>query len=163
MYGDYENRGSRDGHRTGGRSTGRSGFQTMTPPVKIGDEFDVRIEAVGEKGDGIAKKQSFVIFVPGVKEGEAVRVRVTKVLRKVGFGEKIGEALGPLEEPSAKPQSRPAQNMSVEEVMEPEPAPEDSETFGDESNKESKVESQDFGDEPEDLDEAPENDDSEER
>ncbi|MFH0868366.1 MAG: TRAM domain-containing protein, partial [Candidatus Woesearchaeota archaeon] len=33
-------------------------------PVKVGDEIDVKIEAVGEKGDGIAKKDGFVLFVP---------------------------------------------------------------------------------------------------
>ena len=61
-------------------------------PVKVGDELDVKIEAVGAKGDGIAKKEGFVIFVPGVKEGDEVRVRITKVLSKVSFAEVIGEA-----------------------------------------------------------------------
>lgn len=63
-------------------------------PVKEGDEIDVKIEAIGEKGDGIAKKDGFVIFIPGVSEGESVRIRVGKVLRKMAFGEKIGEASG---------------------------------------------------------------------
>lgn len=61
-------------------------------PIRVGDELDVKIEAVGAKGDGIAKVKGFVIFVPGVKEGETVRVRVTRVLRKVGFAETMGEA-----------------------------------------------------------------------
>ena len=34
-------------------------------PVKVGAELDVKIEGVGEKGDGIAKVQGFVLFVPG--------------------------------------------------------------------------------------------------
>ncbi len=63
-----------------------------TPPVKVGDELNVTIEAVAEKGDGLAKKDGFVIFVPGTKQGDSVRIRVTKVLRRVGFAEKIGEA-----------------------------------------------------------------------
>ena len=61
-------------------------------PVNVGDELDVKIEAVGEKGDGIAKKDGFVLFVPNTKEGQEVRVRVTKVLRKVGFAEVVGDA-----------------------------------------------------------------------
>src|SRR3990170_3148253 len=60
-------------------------------PVKVGEELDVTIEAVGEKGDGLVKKNGFVLFVPGVKEGQQVKIRVTKVLRKVGFAEVVGQ------------------------------------------------------------------------
>lgn len=73
---------------------GNRDFGQSFAPVKIGDEVDVKIEAVGEKGDGIAKVKGFVIFVPGVKEGEEVKIRINKVLRKVGFGEVIGKSEG---------------------------------------------------------------------
>ena len=65
-------------------------------PVREGDELDVKIEAVGEKGDGIAKKQGFVLFVPNTKEGDEVRVKVTRVLRNAGFAEVIGGATAPV-------------------------------------------------------------------
>ena len=45
-------------------------------PVKVGDEIDVKIEAVGEKGDGIAKQEGFVLFVPNTKEGQEVKIRI---------------------------------------------------------------------------------------
>ena len=61
-------------------------------PVSVNQELDVKIEAIGEKGDGIAKSQRFFLFIPGVKQGDEVRVRVTKVLPKVGFAEVIGSA-----------------------------------------------------------------------
>lgn len=48
-------------------------------PVKVGDEVDVEIEAVGSKGDGIAKVQGFVIFVPNGKLGEKLHVKVIRV------------------------------------------------------------------------------------
>ncbi len=67
------------------------GNESFEAPVKEGDEVEVKIEAVGEKGDGIAKINGFVIFVPNTKEGETVRVRITKVLRKVGFAEVVGQ------------------------------------------------------------------------
>ena len=98
-----------------------------SPPVQIGDEIDVKIEAVGEKGDGIAKKDGFVLFVPGVKEGDVVRIRVTKVLQKVGFAEVVGEAQG---EPES---DQPAEEAPVEA---PEEAAEDSEDFGEEPAEE---------------------------
>ena len=34
-------------------------FRQISAPVNVGDELDVKIEAVGEKGDGIAKKEGF--------------------------------------------------------------------------------------------------------
>ncbi len=71
-------------------------------PVKVGDEVDVKIEAVGEKGDGIAKVKGFVLFVPNTKQGDNVKVRITRVLRKVGFAEVIGE--GSAEEPQENEQ-----------------------------------------------------------
>lgn len=109
------------------------------PPVKVGDELDVTIEAVGEKGDGIAKKDGFVLFVPGVKEGAQVRVRVTRVLRKVGFAEVAGAGTAPAEkeESAAEGEEAPESDASEEEAPEEEglgepEAPEDSENFGEE-------------------------------
>lgn len=70
-------------------------------PIRVGDELDVNIEAVGAKGDGIAKIKGFVIFIQGTKQGETVRVKVTKVFRKVGFAEVVGAASGPVETEAA--------------------------------------------------------------
>lgn len=71
-----------------------------TIPVKEGEELDVTVEAVGEKGDGVAKVEGFVLFVPSTIAGERCRVRVTRVLPKVGFAEKIGEAQTEAPEPA---------------------------------------------------------------
>ena len=98
-------------------------------PVQVGEEVDVRIEAVGEKGDGIARKKGFVLFVPSTKEGDEVRIRITKVLRKVGFAEVVGKAQGPVTE-DAPPPAR--EEVAPANIPEPEPAPEDSEDFGEE-------------------------------
>jgi len=69
--------------RRPGRRFGRGprGFrQSRGPvPVKEGDELDVTIEAVGRKGDGIAKVENFVVFVPGTKAGDHVKIKVTGV------------------------------------------------------------------------------------
>ncbi|MBW2969297.1 TRAM domain-containing protein [Candidatus Woesearchaeota archaeon] len=98
-------------------------------PVRVGEELDVTIEAVGEKGDGIAKKNGFILFVPGVKQGNRVRIKVTKVLKKVGFAEVVPG------EPAPEKTKQDSEQASVEEtVPEPEPAPEDTEDFGDEES-----------------------------
>lgn len=57
------------------------------PPVKVGDVREVKIEAVGSEGDGIAKIEGFVVFVPGAKMNDNVKIRITKVLKKYGFAE----------------------------------------------------------------------------
>ncbi len=77
-------------------------------PVKVGEEYDVTIEGVGGKGDGIAKIKGFVLFIAGAKKGENVKIRITKVFRNVGFAEVVGKSEGPAaeaseEEPSAQP------------------------------------------------------------
>jgi len=105
----------------------RGGFGGPSiPPINIGDEIDVHIEAVGEKGDGLAKVKGFVLFVPNTKEGEDCRVKVTRVLRKVGFAEKIGEAQGtPVQE--EMPREKKTEGSAAEE-----PHYEDTEDFGEE-------------------------------
>jgi predicted RNA-binding protein with TRAM domain len=118
----------------------RRGFGPK-PPVNQGDVLEVEIEAVGEKGDGIARKDGFVLFVPGVKEGDRVKVKVTRVLRKVGFAEVVGE--GAAEEAEEAPMEEEAQEeISVEEEPEPEPEPpaEDTEDFGEEAPVEEETE-----------------------
>ena len=57
-------------------------------PVKEGEEYDVTIENVGEKGDGIAKVKGYVIIVPQTKKGERVRIKVTRISQD----EKTGSA-----------------------------------------------------------------------
>lgn len=103
-----------------------------TAPVNVGETYEVAIDAVGGKGDGIAKVKGFVLFVPNVKKGDFVKVRVTKVLKNVGFA----EAVGKLE----RPPQRSSKYMTVtsDELNKPAPEPEeynynDSEDFGEES------------------------------
>ena len=60
-----------------------------TAPVKEGEQYEVHIDSVGGKGDGIARVKGFVLFVANTKEGDFVMVKVTKVLEKVGFAEVV--------------------------------------------------------------------------
>ncbi len=138
MYGERRSGGG--GFRPRGGGMGMS-----TPPVKVGEELDVTIEAVGEKGDGIAKKNGFVLFIPGVKEGQLVHIRVTKVLRKVGFAEVCTPGAGAAlatEAPAAESESfgeeAPAEEAPAEEA--PAESSQDSESFGEEAPAEESTE-----------------------
>ena len=112
------------------------GFRGSFAPVKVGDELDVKIEAVGEKGDGIAKKDGFVLFVPNTKEGDEVKIRVTRVLRKVGFAEVATGTEAKDEEQAEESQEEQQEAKEETEAEESDEDAEDSENFGEESDKE---------------------------
>ncbi len=120
---------------------GFGGPRRSFAPVKVGEELDVTIDAIGEKGDGIAKKDGFVLFVPGVKKDQKVRIRVTKVLRKVGFAEVVGGTPGEKseeapEEASEEPAEEQTEETAEEQTEETEEVGQDSESFGEESSEE---------------------------
>lgn len=82
--GDFDNRG--------GEFQQRRRFTPQAPiPVKEGETYEVTIEGIGEKGDGIAKIQGFVIIVPKTQQGQHVKVRITAVRGKVSFAEVVEE------------------------------------------------------------------------
>lgn len=71
-----------------GRSQGR-GKTGLPKPVEVGEEIEVTIESVGAKGDGIAKKEGFVIFVPKAEKGETLKVRITEIKTSFAIGERV--------------------------------------------------------------------------
>ena len=57
-------------------------------PVKVGEQYDVTIEVISNRGDsGVAKIEGFVIFVPGTKVDEKIKVKITKVGNGYATGE----------------------------------------------------------------------------
>jgi predicted RNA-binding protein with TRAM domain len=106
----------------------------QTAPVSAGETHEVEIQSVGEKGDGIARVKGFVLFVPNVKKGEFVKIKITKVLEKVGFAEVVGKADKPVRE---QRQSKFA-TVTEEEMKEPEPEQhyDDTDDFGDDLDEE---------------------------
>jgi len=63
--------------------------QEKSAPVTAEETYDVTIEGIAKQGDGIAKIEGFVIFVPGTKVGDKVKIKVNKVLRKFAFADKV--------------------------------------------------------------------------
>ena len=58
-------------------------------PVKENQEIEVVIDDIGSKGDGIAKLQGFLIFVPRCKIGERIRVKILSVGEKFAAAERV--------------------------------------------------------------------------
>jgi predicted RNA-binding protein with TRAM domain len=65
-----------------------SEYQEKVAPVKVGESYDVSIDDVAKEGDGIARVEGFVIFVPQTKVGDKVKITVNKVMRKFAIAEK---------------------------------------------------------------------------
>jgi len=79
----YSNRGY--GDRGGfGRSSG--GFNK---PVEVGKEYNVSISDTSRRGEGIARIEGFVVFVPGTKQGQNVRIKVTQVSERFASGQVV--------------------------------------------------------------------------
>jgi len=123
MYGDRNFGGGHGGGFGGGF---KSNDRQMTPPVKEGEEIDVTIEAVGEKGDGIAKQKGFVLFVPNTKAGERVKIKITRVLAKVGFAQVVGPATTEAGQEQPRQQKKVEPEFQANEDL-------DSENFGEEA------------------------------
>src|SRR3989304_7409610 len=94
MYGNRRREGGGGGFRGGsggGFRDRREGFD-KPKPVKIGEEYDVKITEVGAKGDGITKIENFIVFVHGAKKGEECRIRIKEVANKFAIAEKVGSS-----------------------------------------------------------------------
>ncbi|MEA1904290.1 MAG: TRAM domain-containing protein [Candidatus Hadarchaeota archaeon] len=60
-------------------------------PVKEGETRTVKVEAKGKGGDGLARVEGFVVFVPGANVGDEVKVRITSVRRRFATAEVVTE------------------------------------------------------------------------
>lgn len=61
----------------------------QSAPVKENEEVEVVIADIGSRGDGIARIQSYMIFVPRSKIGERVKVKIVAVREKFAVAERI--------------------------------------------------------------------------
>ena len=60
-----------------------------TAPVEVGEEYDVEIEDIAKKGDGIARVEGFVIFVPEAEVGDQIKIAIDRVMRKFAIAHKV--------------------------------------------------------------------------
>jgi len=68
-------------------SFGAGGFGPAAP-VEAEKSYDVEIEDISKQGDGIARIEGFVIFVPETKVGDKVTITVEKVMRRFAIAHK---------------------------------------------------------------------------
>ena len=75
---------------SGRRRFGSSGPRfNMKKPVEVDKEYEAEIEDISRRGDGIAKIEGFIIFVPNTKQGEHVKFKVSRVGSRFATGELV--------------------------------------------------------------------------
>ena len=85
-----ESSSNRANENNSGNDTGFRKFKSFRIPVKVGEEYDVKIEAMSKRGDaGVAKIEGMVIFVANTKEGDEVKIKITRV----GMGYAIADVV----------------------------------------------------------------------
>ncbi|MDT8356896.1 MAG: translation initiation factor IF-2 subunit beta [Methanomicrobiaceae archaeon] len=57
--------------------------------LEEGAEIDVKIEFLSKRGDGVVKIGKYTLYVPNVRPGDEVRVRINRIAGTIGFTEKV--------------------------------------------------------------------------
>lgn len=66
-----------------------AGMIAKEEALKEGETYDVIIASVGRKGDGIAKKDKYIIYVPGVAKGDSAKIKIRKITGGIAFADLI--------------------------------------------------------------------------
>lgn len=66
----------------------KPGFN-VKKPVEVDKEYEAEIEDISTRGDGIAKIEGFIIFVPNTKKGERAKFKITRVGNRFAIGELV--------------------------------------------------------------------------
>jgi translation initiation factor 2 subunit 2 len=59
--------------------------QQSTEAVEEGKTYTVEITGTGRKGDGVAERGSYTIFVPGAEEGDVVEIYIENISGNLAF------------------------------------------------------------------------------
>lgn len=82
---------------TGDDSQSRQRFSASSmkeKPVKVGEELDVTVSEVSRRGDGVARIQGFVIFIPNTKQGMQAKIRIKEIRPNFATAELIESGPG---------------------------------------------------------------------
>jgi len=74
---------------TRSRFEGSESRFNVKKPVELNNEYEADIQEVSQRGDGIAKIEGFVVFIPNTKRGEHVKFKITRVGNRFAMGELV--------------------------------------------------------------------------
>ena len=67
------------------KRTRQTATQTQQDAVEEGKTYEVKITGTGRKGDGVAQRGEYTIFVPGAEEGDVLEVYIENVSGNLAF------------------------------------------------------------------------------
>ncbi len=73
----------------GNSSTQSSSRSFDDAPVKVGEQREVTIEDTAKQGDGIARVEGLVIFVPNTKVNDQVTIEIKALKRTCAIAEVV--------------------------------------------------------------------------
>ena len=59
--------------------------------LEVGNVYEVMISDIGRKGDGIAKVDKYIIYVPGTTKGVSVKIKVEKIVGTIAYAQVVSE------------------------------------------------------------------------
>jgi translation initiation factor 2 subunit 2 len=62
---------------------------TTQKTLEEGKSYEVKITGTGRKGDGVAEKGKYTIFVPGASEGDVVQIRINNIDGTLAFADRV--------------------------------------------------------------------------
>jgi translation initiation factor 2 subunit 2 len=67
----------------------KTSTRTDRPDVEEGRTYEVKITGTGRKGDGVAEKGKYTIFVPGAQEGDVVQIYIENISGTLAFAKLV--------------------------------------------------------------------------
>jgi len=71
------------------KATSNTRTQSSQATLEEGETYQVKITDMGRKGDGVAEKGKYRIFVPGTSEGDVVQVYIDDISGTLAFARKV--------------------------------------------------------------------------
>jgi len=78
------------GQRRGG-FRGRGGPRFIPKPVETGKEYEVDITEKSRRGEGVARIQGLVLFIPNTNPGDHVTVKITRISSRFAEAEVVNK------------------------------------------------------------------------
>jgi translation initiation factor 2 subunit 2 len=67
------------------------GASVQEAALEVGKTYELLIQDLGKKGDGIGRLDKYIIFVPGTTKGSVVKVRIENISGTTAFGQVVLE------------------------------------------------------------------------
>ena len=75
------------GHRPVRKRKART--EPVVNEVTEGAVLDVEVQSVSRRGDGVVRMGKYILYIPGGKPGQKVKIRITRVSGSIGFTERL--------------------------------------------------------------------------